>query len=242
MRRACSFLTCLLALGAVLPPHSAWAQALGPKLQDATIYGRGGTITIKRLPVRTPNGVVYRDITIQLQFDASGALHLDAATQAPHAALTAAVSAPLPAHDVTVQSITETATPPEVAATFLPGMYRSDSGGMVRLVQGPTIGSRFPTWSLIPVAGDLPLSGADWYAGPMRTNPHQRLLSIARVNTADYSYGTADGSGSGGFDNGMLIGAVQHGPQLVLVSFHLRGCCTYSDTPTSQVSFTRIGH
>jgi hypothetical protein len=232
MRRAFPLL-CLLLLAPI-----ARAQSLGPKLQDASIYGRNGTITIKRLPVHTPTGIVYRDITIQLQFDASGALHVDAASKTPQARITATVAAPVPAHDVTVQSITETATPPDTETPFLTGSYRSDSGALVRVVKVATIGSRFPTYSLIPVLGDLPLSGADWYSGPARTNPHARLMNIAGVDPNAYAYGTTEGSGAGAFDNGMLIGATQKGDQLTLVGFHLRGCCTYSPTPTSQVTFT----
>jgi hypothetical protein len=231
---------------ALLAAPLAHAQSLGPKLQDASIYGRDGTITIKRLPVRTPTGIVYRDITIQLQFDAAGELHVDAASKAlppgVKAALTATVAAPVPAHDLTIQSLTETATPPDTETPFLTGSYRSDSGALVRVVKVATIGSRFPTYSLIPVLGDLPLGGADWYAGPARTNPHARLMNIAGVDPNAYAYGTTEGSGAGAFDNGMLIGATQKGDQLTLVGFHLRGCCTYSATPTSQVSFTRTGH
>ena len=34
----------------------------------------------------------------------------------------------------------------------------------------------------------------------------------------------------------MLIGVVQNGRTLTIVSFHKRGCCTYSDTPTGDRS------
>jgi hypothetical protein len=86
------------------------------------------------------------------------------------------------------------------------------------------------------------IGSAEWYSGPIRTNPHQELLNQAKITSDTYSYGVVDGSGAGHFDSGMLIGAVQTGDTLTIVSFHRHGCCTYASTPTSQVTYTRIGN
>jgi hypothetical protein len=228
------------SLFCALPAAAQSDAPLGPQLQKAEIRGHGDTITIKRLPVRTPNGIVYRDITIQLKLDASGDVLARAATshgQAPHAAPTVV------AHDVTVSRVTETATAPEVAAQFTPGLYREEgSGALLRLTdEGRHLYADFPTWSLSQVGGDPTFSSARWYAGPMRTNPQLDMIRRAGITSDTYSYGAVTSSGAGDFDSGMLIGAVEHGKTLTLVSFHQRGCCTYSDTPTSQLTFTLIG-
>ena len=231
-----------LSIGLWLWAGSCFAQtpALGPRLQDATIIGRGGTIIIRRLPVQTPGGIVYRDITINLQVDAAGALRVDA--EGAKASLRVRRSALFATHDVTVGSISETATPPEVAVAFTPGLYRTESGGMVSVLrEGNRLFAGFPTYSLSVVSGDSPFSAAEWYAGPLRTNPHRGMVSRAGITSDTYSYGVVSGSGGGHFDAGMLIGVTQDGRNLTVVSFHRRGCCTYASTPTSSITLTKIG-
>jgi hypothetical protein len=239
-------LLCVGLIGCGMPAMAQQPPAgpMGPQLQDATIFGRGDTITVRRLPVRTPAGVVYRDITIKLQVDSSGAVRADARGHgsATPATMPRAATAVI-AHDVTVGQVTETATAPEVAAPFTAGLYRDDAnGGLVRLVnQGKHLFEAFPTWALASVSGDTVISAAEWYAGPIRTNPHHALLQRAGVTSDSYSYGVVDANGSGHFDMGMLIGAVQNGRTLTVVSFHRRGCCTYASSPTSEVTYTLVG-
>lgn len=59
MLRNRRFLFALALSTLPLGAPAAFAQqpdpaALGPRLQDATIVGQGGTLTITRLPVKTP--------------------------------------------------------------------------------------------------------------------------------------------------------------------------------------------
>jgi hypothetical protein len=238
--------TCgLLSLGALALVMPARAQNLGPQLQDASISGRGNVITVRRMPVRTPSGIVYRDITIELKLDASGAVEADAHGRnglGPGGTAGPARATATIAHDVTIGQVTETATAPEVAAPFIAGTYRDDAhGGMVRIFSEKNrVFEGFPTWSLASIYGDTVISSAEWYAGPLRTNPHRGMARNAGISDDAYSYGVVDSSGPGHFDQGMLIGAVQKGSTLTIVSFHRRGCCTYSTTPTSAVTYTLV--
>jgi hypothetical protein len=254
---------CVLNLAA----PSAKAQdaangALGPRLQDATIVGQGSTIVIKRLPVNTPNGVVYRNITIELKLDEAGALQAStaplragapagtsAAAGTPNGAAPATATATI-AHDVAIGQVTETAALPEVEAPFVAGFYRDVAGGgLVHVIntgralepRGFGVGiAPFPTWTLSAIGGDTAVSSAHWYAGPVRTSPNKHLIALAGTTDDSYSYGTVDANGSGNFDSGMLIGAKQAGDELTLVSFHKSGCCTYSSTPTAEITYVLI--
>ena len=198
------FAACLALASLAAAP--ALAQTLGPRLQDAKIVGHGSTITITRLPVRTPEGIVYRDITIQLKVDATGDVGVRAqgnspAPSAPTAQLQSRVSPPPGTQDVTVGSITETPTAPEVEAHFIAGTYRGPDGALVQVMRTgrPLTGGQFPTWALTAL-GESPITSAAWYAGPLRTNPHQALINRAHINSNDYSYGIIDASGPEHFD------------------------------------------
>lgn len=187
--------------------------------------------------------------------DESGALEASTAsapdgTGSRAAASAAQAPAQVIAHDVTIGQVTETAAAPEVEAPFVAGFYRDvDGGGMVHVIRtGRAIVTRgfgvttadFPTWTLSAVGGDTAITAAHWYAGPIHSNPNRHLVNLAGVTDETYSYGSADADGAANFDEGMLIGAKQTGNELTIVSFHKSGCCTYSDRPTSEVTYTLI--
>ncbi len=242
-------LSCL-ALFLAAGPSAARAQSAEPRLQDAVIKAKGDTITISRLPIRTPSGTIYRDVTIQLHASEDGRVTL--ATDGAGRALAGAAS-PAPSRQVALRAVPSGAAPPaEPGAIELPqrpsppivfqrftaGTYTTPDGSLVQLQdRGRDLIHGVPSWSL---SGDGPISSATFYSGPPRLNPRSRRLARAGITSEQYAYGTSDSGTGDVFGSGALIGVVQNGRTLRVVSFH-HGCCTDEDEPTSSVTYTLVG-
>jgi hypothetical protein len=228
---------------------AARAQPAEPRLQDATVVARGGTITISRLPIRTASGVIYRDVTIELHVDAAGRVTLatDGAGRAlagrgaaagPRVALQAVPSGTA-APEAGAIELPQRASPPTVFQHFTAGTYTTAGGSLVTLQdRGRDLVHGVPAWTL---TGDGPIASATFYSGPPRLNPRLARLQRAGITAEDYAYGTSDAGSEGVFGSGALIGVAQDGKTLRVVSFH-HGCCTDYDHPTGSVTYTYVGH
>jgi len=202
------------------------AQAAEPRLQDATITGNGGTITISRLPVHTAHGTIYRDVTIQLSVDEAG--NVQFATRAPGAPVTAPVR----------PALVQAPSLPPKPQHFSPGTYEGPDGSLMKLSRDETDGT--VTWHFSTLhAGSGTLEGASWQEGAIQDNPHALIIRRARITALDYSYGVSEG-GSGAFSDGALLGATQTGATLAIVSFR-HGCCTNTPVASARWVFARTG-
>jgi hypothetical protein len=235
-------LSCCLAL---CLSRVAAAQTAEPRLQDATITAKGGTISISRLPIRTPSGTIYRDVTIELQVDSTGRVtlatnrvgHVPAAATPPPVALQAVPSGTRPAETDAIE-LPQRASPPVVFQHFTAGTYTAADGSLVNLSnRGMDLINGVPMWTL---SGDGPISSATFYSGPPRLNPRARRLRNAGLTSEAYAYGTSDSGSSDTFGSGALIGVLQTGKTLRVVSFH-QGCCTDRNEPVGSVVYTYVG-
>ena len=223
--------------------------AAQPRLQDATVVARGGTISITRLPIRTPAGTIYRDVTIELHVGADGRVTL--ATDGAGRALAGAVPGPAtrqvalqavpsgPQADAHSIELPQRASPPIVFQHFTAGTYTSEDGSILQLEdRGRDLIHGVPMWSLSAEGGVV--TSATFYSGPPRLNPRSGRLARAGLTGEEYAYGTSDGGSGEIFGSGALIGVMQKGKTLRVVSFH-HGCCSDGDEPTGSVTYTRVG-
>lgn len=219
----------VLALGAGFG-SPADAATPTPYLQDSTIVGSGGTLTITDMPVQTSTGsLVYKDVTIQLNAATNGNV-----TIAPGFPKEQAAIAPILNNFVAGKY----AGPPTLA-----------SGKFLVTVNGPGVGSGGATlWSLTPSGGSscgtYPQS-ATWYTGPISSNPLAARLKKAGINSSFYSYGLVgfDPSCAVGnwafFQAGLLIGVSQAEGSLTIVSFS-NATGTDSQIPTAEITYTLL--
>ena len=225
----------------------ASAQTAVPRLQDATVVAKNSTISITRLPIRTANGTIFRDVTIELHVDADGRVTL--ATDGAGRAL--AGGAPgAPARRVALQAVPsgtpvqsielpQRPSPPTVFQHFTAGTYASADGSLAQLQdRGMDLIHGVPMWSFTADGG--PVGSATFYAGPPRLNPRSGRLARAGLTGEEYAYGTSDSGSGDTFGSGALLGVAQHGKQLEVVSFH-HGCCSDVGEPTGSVTYTLVG-
>ena len=234
------FLTLCFFLVAI--PFMATAQ---PRLQDATVVARDGTISITRLPVRTSTGTIFRDVTIELHVDDDGRVTL--ATDGAGRALVGGVAAAraggravalraVPS-DAAIE-LPQRASPPIVMQRFTPGTYTMTDGTLVTLGErGEDLVHHVPMWTL---SGGAPLESATFYSGPPSMNPRSARLKRAQITSTDLAYGTMDGGTGDKFGTGALIGVAQHGRILQIVSFRV-GCCSDAETPVARIDLTYVG-
>ncbi len=143
--------------------QNAAATAPYSLFQFSSLIGSGNSITATLVPVVTSTGaIVYKNVTLQFNVDASGNLTL-ASTQ-----------------------IAPSVTP--ITSSFRPGRYVGPStiySGMVVNVSGPGIASGGATeWTLAAASGtncSTYPGTATWYVGPLASNPWQRA-SLRRAS------------------------------------------------------------
>ncbi len=119
-------------------------------LQDSTIVGSGGTLTITRLPLFNGSRTVYDDVTIPFSVGPTGVL--------------------------TVDTPSITTSRPLITSHFLPGTYTAIGGAKdaTITVAGPNAGQNGTTvWSAAAVKpdGSTQVVSANWTAGPLSDNP-----------------------------------------------------------------------
>ncbi len=200
---------------------SAYAQ-----FQYATITGSTNVLNVTMLPVVTPTGTIYKNLTLKVNVDANG--------------------------DVTVApgSPTVTLAPTILASAFKAGVYvgpSSVNNGQNKItVTGPGVVPGGTTvWSLVsssdPAVCTYPLSGT-WYVGPISNNPLADRLKKAGITSSAYSWGVA-GNPSASCDpglnwsNGSIIGVSQTGNSITISSFTSDGAFDKS-YPVDQITYT----
>jgi hypothetical protein len=198
------------------------------EFQYATLTGTNNTINATMVPVVTPTGTVYKNITFAVKVAANGAITLVSGTP------------------------TVVAAPSVLATAFKTGPYVGPSnvngGGNEITVSGPgiVVGGT-SVWSLTASAGanacTYPAS-ATWWVGPPTSqgNPNYYRLQKLGITSSAYSYGTVGGSTSsscsnGNWDSGALIGVSQTGSQLTIASFTSLGSFDQSH-PLDQITYT----
>jgi len=198
-----------------------------PVFQNATLTGSGNTITASRVPVvLSASLIVYVDVTLQFTSDSNGNLTL--ATGFPQFAPSAAL-----------------VTGGFKAGTYLGPNTLFKGNGLIS-VSGPAVLDAGATlWSLTTAPGTDPslyLASANWYAGPIASNPYATRISAAKITSTAYSYGVVTGgpncatpwcSGS----DGNLIGVIQTGNMLSIATFSYNGASD-QNTPYAILTFT----
>jgi len=202
---------------------SSYAQ-----FQYAAITGSNNALNVSMLPVVTPTGTVYKNLTLQVTADSKGNLTVGTPSV------------------VNAQQI--------LASTFKAGKYYGPSsvndGKNVITVTGPGVVTGGNTvWSLTSTADPTECTypaSATWYVGPPTStnNPAYARLKKAGITSTAYSYGTAGNTSNSSTCNpndawsgGTLIGVSQTGNSITITSFSTLG---FSDsaTPKDQITYT----
>lgn len=186
---------------AALP--SSYAQ-----FQYATITGTNNVLNVTMLPVVTPKGTIYKNLTLQVTANAEGGITVEPATVVPAPAI--------------------------LATAFKAGKYIGPSsindGKNQITVTGPgVVPGGTSVWSLVsssePSVCTYPISGT-WYVGPIANNPLAARLKKAGISSTAYTWGTA-GNGNGptgcnpnlNWSAGSIIGVSQTGNSITFSSF-----------------------
>jgi len=217
--------------------HQAAAQT--PRLEDATIDGRGGHLNIVRLPIDINGKTVYRDITLDFKVDAKGDVSIVSNVAQPRGGAGGSVVAVAPT-TISPIVVSKPSIPP-TAQNFHSGTYRGTDGTAYHLAKnGIPFGGDLPEWQLTVLGpGGHVLDGATWYDGAIDKSPVRRRLRNAGITSEALSYGVSD-TGSGlGFEDGALLGATAVGNVLTVYSFH-KGCCTDTHDALHVVHFELV--
>jgi hypothetical protein len=202
---------------------SAYAE-----FQYATITGSNNVLNVTMLPVVTPTGTVYKNLTIPVTTEASGAIVLGTPS--------------------------EVNAPQILASSFKAGKYSGPSsvndGKNVITVTGPGVVPGGTTvWSLVssssPSVCTYPVSGT-WYVGPLSNNPLAARLKKVGISSTAYSWGVAGNPGLNNtvscnpglnWSNGSIIGVSQTGNSITFSSFTSDGSFDKS-YPVDQITYT----
>jgi hypothetical protein len=202
------------------------AAASYAQFQYATITGTNDTLNVTMLPVVTPTGTVYKNLTLQVNVDAKGDVTV----------------APGSPSVVNAQQI--------LASAFKAGKYVGPSsindGKNQITVTGPGVVPGGTTvWSLVsssdPSVCTYPLSGT-WYVGPLTNSSLAARLKKAGITSTAYSWGVA-GNPSASCDPGLnwsggsIIGVSQTGNSITFSSFTSDGAFDKS-YPVDQITYT----
>ena len=224
----CSTVMLMLATGA------AWAQT--PRLEDATIVGKGGQLSIVRLPIEINGQTVYRDITLDLKVNAKGDVSIFTNATQPSGGVAPAVAAVAAAPVI----VSKPSAPP-VVQNYRSGTYRAADGTAYHLANhGVPYGGELPEWQLTVIGtGGRVLDSATWYDGAIDKSPLRKRLRNAGISSEAMSWGATDSGSGTGFDDGALIGVAAAGNVLTIYSFH-KGCCTDTAEARHVLSFELV--
>jgi len=206
-------------------------EPLNAQFQYATVTGTTNTINATYVPLTTASGnLAYENLTIPFTAsqDSEGRFHVTAGT-------VIAVPSPLPQ-----------------TAGFVAGNYVGPGGGTAQLItlSGPGVNSDGSTeWSVALSPG---ATGCTWpqsatfYVGPLADNPLYARIKAAGITSTAYSYGvegnqpcSTGNSGGSYWETGSLLGFVQTGNTLTVVSFSYASSDD-SDNPEAPVTYTLI--
>jgi hypothetical protein len=210
-----------LILAAALSAASAFGQTPAASFQNAILTGAGDAITASWIPIRTSNGVVYVNLTLQFNVDDGG--NITVADGFPQQA----------------------ASPTPLVSAFMPGTYTGpatiNSGQNIVTITGPGITAGGVTmWALSTPMGATSANypgTATWYTGSTANSPIAARLAKVGLTSIFYSYGTV-GSGYNPTNwplNG-LIGISQIGNVITIVSFTNQG--GDQSQPVDQITYT----
>jgi hypothetical protein len=189
----------------VLPALSASASQ--PYVEFSGISGNAGTISISRVPILLPNGqVIYKDLTLLLQANATGVLSSSIPIQM--------TSLPLPAQPLQSGIYVDVANAAYGFEMTGAGQLPNGVGKwIIRLATGINADCGIP---------------ATIYTGPLNASPLAARLSAAKITSSEYSYGVID-NGGGGYCGALswypnyLIGVSQVGNQVEFALFTYSG-------------------
>jgi hypothetical protein len=201
---------------------------LNAQLQYSTITGTTNTINATYVPLTTASGTLaYENLTIPLSVtqNSQGAIQVEAGP-------VAAVPSPLPQTN-----------------GFIAGNYVGPGGGTAQLItlSGPGITANGATeWSVAQSPGATSCTwpqNATFYVGPLENNPLYARIQAAGITSTAYSYGVMGsqtcGSGGDYWVSGNLIGFVQNGNAITIVSFTY-GADEDFDVPNDPITYTLI--
>lgn len=204
--------------------QNAAATAPYALFQFSTLTGFGDTVTATLVPVVTSTGViVYKNVTLQFNVDASGNLTLAAG----------------------FPQVGPSPTP--IVSSFHAGRYVGPStilgGNAIINISGPgvTVGGA-TEWTLAAASGASPYTypgTGTWYVGPIATSPLATRLKSAGITSTAWYYGVASASGDGcAWYTDALIGVSQVGNTLTIVNFSY--CGTDYSVPQNQITYTLV--
>ncbi len=201
---------------------AALAETPAAFFNYSSVIGLNKTITATQVPVQTSTGLIYKDVTIQINVDAAG--NLTYATTSPLATLSPMLS----------------------PSTFRAGIYTNSSDNRYGLqVAGPSIipgGGGLAQWSISSAPGLAcsPPQPATFYTGPLDKSPLAARVSaagITGITASQYSFGVigTPNCGNADWQNNGLIGLTNIGGNLVIASFTQSG--TDASTPYTQLTY-----
>lgn len=193
------------------------------EVQYATLTGSTDVINVTMLPLVTPTGIVYKNVTVPLEVSVSS---------------TGVVT-------VTTGTPTVVAAPTPIVSNFVAGNYIGPQKQLLTL-SGPGVTSNGATeWSVTTTSGSTVCtypSTATFYDGPLANSPLYARLQKAGITSTAYSYGVMGSQacygGAGDYwYNGNIVGFSQTGNALTIVSFTYDETEDFS-TPQAQVTYT----
>jgi len=197
------------------------------QFQYATITGSNDVLNVTMLPVVTPKGTIYKNLTLQVSSNAEG--------------------------EITVEPPTVVPAPTVLANSFKAGTYVGpttiNNGQNKITIAGPGVVPGGTTvWSLTsssdPNVCTYPAS-ATWYVGSPTSlgNPLYARLKKAGITSTAYSYGSAGNPSNSScnpndaWSGGSLIGVSQTGNSITIASFTTLGFAD-QNSPKDQITYT----
>jgi len=206
-------------------------QPVNAQFQYGTLTATTNSISATYVPITTASGTLtYENLTIpfSLYLDSQGNVEAEAGD-------ITAVPSPLPQTD-----------------GFIAGNYVGPGGGTAQLItlSGPGVTSSGATeWSVALSPG---ATGCTWpqsatfYVGPLEDNPLYARIKAAGITSTAYSYGvsgnqpcTTGNTGASWWETGSLLGFLQTGNTLTIVSFSY-AASDDSDVPEDPIPYSLI--